>query len=136
MRVISESTATFYRDSAVRGEDTMSDEITITITRQKAFVMCKTPATLVMDGAEIGKLKNGESIQFKTTAGKHDFEAKALTALSGNKIMDLGDGDTIAIKMVVAGWVVTHEKKSRFSNVALTRRYGRSLYHWMIIPIS
>ena len=90
----------------------MSDEITVTITRDKAFIMSKTAATLIMDGEEIGKLKNGESIEYRTTAREHDFYAKALSAISGNKVMDLSDGDTIRIKMVVAGWVVTHEKKS------------------------
>jgi hypothetical protein len=67
-----------------------------------------------MDGVEIGKLKNGESIQYKTTEGRHEFQAKAVSALSGTKFMDLKDGDVIGIKMVVAGWEVTHEKKNRF----------------------
>ena len=104
----------FIGTEGQEGADSMSDEITVTITRHKAFVMSKTPATLVMDGVEIGKLKNGESIQYKTTEGRHEFQAKAVSALSGTKFMDLKDGDVIGIKMVVAGWEVTHEKKNRF----------------------
>ena len=91
----------------------MSDDITVNIRRDKAFSMCKVDATLIMDGAEIGKIKNGETIQITTTAGKHDFTVKARSALPGNKLMDLQDGDTIAVKVDIAGWVVKHEKKSR-----------------------
>lgn len=91
----------------------MSDEITVNIRRDKAFSMCKVDATLIMDGAEIGKIKNGETIQIKTTAGKHDFTVKARSALPGNKLMDLQDGDTIAVKVDIAGWVVKLERKAR-----------------------
>jgi hypothetical protein len=83
-----------------------SEQITVTVTRLKAFVMSKTPATLVLDGVEIGKLKNGESMTFNTTKGSHEFVAKAVSAISGDKVMDLQDGDTIEIKMNVVGWEV------------------------------
>ena len=82
----------------------MSDEITITITRLKAFVMSKTAATIIVDDAEVGKLKNGESMVFRTTAGTHKFEARAPTAMSGCETFDIQDGDSVTVKMLVVGW--------------------------------
>ena len=62
----------------------MSDEITVTITRLKAFVMSKASVKIFIDKEEIGKLKNGESMEFRTTAGLHQIEAKAISAMSGS----------------------------------------------------
>ena len=89
----------------------MSDEITVTITRDKAFVMSKTSVIVVIDNAEVGKLKNGESMDFKTTAGPHQFEAKAISALAGLENFDLQDGDHIHVKMKLVGWDIRLERK-------------------------
>ena len=88
----------------------MSEEITITLTRHKAFIMCKALATIEMDGQEIAKLKNGQSIEYKTTKGEHEFSAKAMSAFSDKKVLDLQDGDTVAVKMFGAGWIITLER--------------------------
>jgi len=89
----------------------MSDEITVTITRDKAYVMSKTSVNIIIDNAEVGKLKNGESMEFRTTAGSHQFEAKAVSALAGLENFDLQDGDHIHVKMKLVGWDIRLERK-------------------------
>ncbi len=74
--------------------------------------MCKAAATLFLDGQEIGRLRNGESAEFRTTEGQHRFECKALSAISGDKLYDLHDGDTVEIKMAMIGWVVELRRRS------------------------
>ena len=89
----------------------MSDEITITITRLKAFVMSKTSATILIDDVEVGKLKNGESMEFTTAAGPHKIEARAPSALAGCETFDLQTGDSVTVKMMVVGWDIRLVRK-------------------------
>ena len=89
----------------------MSDEITVTITRLNAYVMSKTSATIIIDDVEVGKLRNGESMEFKTIVGPHKFEARAVSALAGLENFDLQDGDTINVKMKLVGWDIRLERK-------------------------
>ena len=89
----------------------MSDEITVTITRLKAYVMGKTSATIIIDDVEVGKLKNGESMEFRTTAGLHQIEAKAISAMSGLEKFELRDGDHVTVKMLLVGWDIRLERQ-------------------------
>ena len=66
---------------------------------QETKLPAEGPSTIIIDDVEVGKLKNGESMEFKTTAGPHKFEARAVSALAGLENFDLQDGDTINVKM-------------------------------------
>ena len=87
-------------------------EITITLKRGKSFIMCKAPATVFMDGEEVAKLKNNESVEFRTTAGKHEFQVKALSALSAARMLDVQDGDTVKASIDFVGWTIALERRS------------------------
>jgi len=89
----------------------MSDEIAVTITRLKAFVMSKASVKIFIDKEEIGKLKNGESMEFRTTAGLHQIEAKAISAMSGLEKFELRDGDHVTVKMLLVGWDIRLERQ-------------------------
>ena len=83
--------------------------ITITLKRGKSFIMCKAPATVLMDGEEVAKLKNNESVEFRTTAGKHEFQVKALSAM---RVLDVQDGDTVKASIDFVGWTIALERRS------------------------
>ena len=87
-------------------EETTNEEITIRIFRSKAFVMSKMPGTIIFDGQEIGKLKNGEEMKYTTTRGRHNIQIKAPTAISNNLSEDLEDGDMIVVSMGLVGWSI------------------------------
>jgi len=89
----------------------MSDEIAVTITRLKAFVMSKASVKIFIDKEEIGKLKNGESMEFRTTAGLHQIEAKAISVMSGLEKFELRDGDHFTVKMLLVGWDIRLERQ-------------------------
>ena len=87
-------------------------EITITLKRGKSFIMCKAPVTVFVDGEEVTKLKNNESVEFRTTAGKHEFQVKALTTLPATKVMDVQDGDTVKVTVDIGGLTLDLERRS------------------------
>jgi hypothetical protein len=48
---------------------------------------------VVIDGAEVGMLRPGESDTYSVTAGKHDLELKIDWAGSGRRCLDLQPGE-------------------------------------------
>ena len=55
-----------------------SDECTIRIIRPKSFIGCVLTFGVLIDGQEVGKLKNGDTLEFKVTKGRHLVSFKAI----------------------------------------------------------
>ena len=69
----------------------------LTLSRKKNFVGCLVAFTIYIDNQKVGKIKNGETIQFDITAGNHQISIN-----KNNAINIMINGDTTADVVVFA----------------------------------
>ncbi|MBR4504788.1 MAG: hypothetical protein IKP20_07455 [Candidatus Methanomethylophilaceae archaeon] len=70
------------------------------------IIFVRVNPKVIVDGAEVGKIKNGESIFFETTPGEHEIQVKALTTANYKAKLDLHEGSIIKVGTDVVGWLL------------------------------
>ncbi|MBR2254652.1 MAG: hypothetical protein IJ856_02370 [Candidatus Methanomethylophilaceae archaeon] len=89
----------------------MSDEIRVEIWRPKFFFMCKNTPKVLVDGKQVGKVKDGETLEFTTTPGVHEISLKALAAVPSKATFDLRDGDVLIIDNNMVTWFLRRKEE-------------------------
>jgi hypothetical protein len=69
-------------------------------------VFVKVTPKVLVDGKEVGKIKNGESIFFETTPGEHEIQIKALTTVNYKVKLELHEGSIVKVVTDLVGWIV------------------------------
>jgi hypothetical protein len=76
----------------------MSAQGTIEITREKAYVDKVRAHKVLIDGTEVGKIKEGETESYPVTPGSHDVVLKIDWATSPTVTVDVAPGASAKLR--------------------------------------